>query len=67
MFGKKEDGGGFEITQTLVDDCVAFCKEQLTGTMVPFFPTLPAYCLRPLVHLCISGASVLVEAGTLLC
>ena len=67
VFGKSEDGGGFDFSQTLVDDAVAGIKEFLTGSLVPFWPTVPAYFLRPLVHLCISGASVLVEAGTLLC
>ena len=67
MFGKKEDGGGFEFTQTLVDDTVKQLKELLTGSLAPFFPTLPAHFLRPLVHLCISGASALIDAGTLLC
>ena len=67
VFGKLEDGGGFNFSQTLVDDVVAVFKEILTGSAAPFWPTLPAYYLRPLVHLCISGASVLVEAGTLLC
>ena len=56
VFGKLEDGGGFEFTQTLVNDVVAGFKQFLTGSVVPFWPTLPAYYLRPLVHLCISGA-----------
>ena len=67
VFGKEEDfvrGGGFEFTQELVNDIVTFNRNFLTGlVMVPFIPTLPAYFLRPLVHLCISGASVLVEPG----
>ena len=67
VYGKKEDGGGFEITQTLVADTVTQLKENLTGDMVPLFPTLPAHYLRPLVHLCISGASVFVEPSTPLC
>ena len=67
MYGKREDGGGFEITQELVQDTVVVLQEQLTGSYVPFLPKLPAHFLRPLVHLSISGASMLVEAGTLLC
>ncbi len=67
VYGKKEDGGGFEFTPTLVDDTVKYLRSHLTGGIVQFFPTLPAHFIRPLVHLCISGASVLVEAGTLLC
>ena len=67
VFGKKEDGGGFEFTQPIVADTVTQLKENLTGDMVPIFPTLPVYFLRPLVHLCISGVSApIVEAGTLL-
>ena len=49
-----------------MDDTVTQLKSNMTGSLVPFVPTLPAYFLRPLVHLCISGASVLVEGGTLL-
>ena len=67
VYGKKEDGGGFEFTPTLVDDTAKYLRSNMTGDLVPYFPTLPAYFLRPLVHLCISGASVLVKAGTLLC
>ena len=55
VFGKEEDGAGFEFTQELVDT-VAQLKSFLTGGAVPFFPTLAAHFLRPLVHLCISGA-----------
>ena len=58
VFGKLEDGGGFDFSQTLVDDVVAGSKEFLTGSLAAFWPTVPAYFLRPLVHLCISGASV---------
>jgi hypothetical protein len=56
-FGKDEDGGGFGFTQELVDDAVTHLKSNMTGGLMPFFATLPAYFLRPLVHLCISGAS----------
>ena len=56
VFGKKEDGGGFEITQELVQDTVVFLQEQLTGSYMPFLPNLTAHFLRPLVHLSISGA-----------
>ena len=66
VFGKKEDGGGFVFTPTLVDDTVTYRKSSLTGDFAMFLPTLPAFFLRPLVYLCISGASVLGEAGRLL-
>ena len=56
VFGKLEDGGGFDFSQTLVNDVVTGSKEFLTGSLAPFWPTVPAYFLRPLVHLCISGA-----------
>ena len=61
MFGKKEGGGGFEITQGLVHDMVAAGKAVLTGALVPLYPNLPAYLLRPLVHLCISGKRSLLH------
>ena len=68
VFGKLEDGGGFDFSQTLVDDVVAGIKEFLTGSLVPFWPTVPAYFLRPLVHLCISGAcSSLFSSHSLMC
>ena len=54
VFGKLEDGGGFDFSQTLVNDVVAGSKEVLTGSLAAFWPTVPAYFLRPLVHLCIS-------------
>ena len=65
VFGKEEDGAGFKFTQESVDNIVTLEQQFLTGSLVPFFPTLHAYNLRPLVHLCISGASALVETGTL--
>ena len=68
VFGKLEDGGGFDFSQTLVDDVVAGIKEFLTGSLVPFWPTVPPYFLRPLVHLCISGAcSSLFSSHSLMC
>ena len=66
VFGKNEDGGGFEITQKLVDGAVTQLKEQLTGEVKAWLVKLPAHFLRPLVYLCISGASVFIEAGALL-
>ena len=56
VFGKLEGGGGFDFSQTLINDITAGRREFLTGSLVAFVPTLPAYYLRPLVHLCISGA-----------
>ncbi len=53
VFGKQESG--FELAQELIDEIVLSKKEWLTGAMVPFYPSLPPYILRPLVHLCISG------------
>ena len=57
VFGKEEDGGGFEFTQELVDDILASAQDWLTGALVAFFPTVSSFLLRPVVHLCISGAS----------
>ena len=57
VFGKDEDAGGFEFSQELVDEAVAgHFRELLAGNMVQFTPTIAAHFLRPLVHLCISGA-----------
>ena len=62
MFGKDEaDGAKFEFTQELVDEIVEGKKDVLTGALVPLFPTIPAYDLRPLVHLCISGTACLLD------
>ena len=65
VFGKKEDGGGFEFTPTLVDDTVKYLRSSLTGDFALFLPTVPAYFLRPLVHLCISGTQALSPSPTL--
>ena len=59
VFGKDEDGGGFEFSQELVDDIVQTQRDWLTGAMVPFYPTVSSFLLRPVVNLCISGASTL--------
>ena len=67
VFGKEEDAGGFEFSQELVDDFVPSLQGWLTGALAPYFPTLPAYYLRPLVHLCISGTSLLLPELTRLC
>ena len=56
VFGKLEDGGGFDFSQTLINDITMGIREFLSGSLVPFWPTVPAYYIRPLVHLCISGA-----------
>ncbi len=65
-FGKEEDGGGFEFTQDLVADIVRCQHSWLSKPiMVAFYPTLPAYFLRPLVHLCISGTRSLSPSPTL--
>ena len=53
VFGKQESG--FEFAQTILDEIVIGKQGWLTGAMVPFFPSLPPYILRPLVQLCISG------------
>ena len=57
VFGKDEDGGGFEFSQELVDEVVQTQRDWLTGTWVTFYPTVSSFLLRPVVNLCISGAS----------
>ena len=62
VFGKDEAGGAkFQFTQELVDDIVAARKDFLTGALVSLYPTIPAYDLRSLVHLCISGTACLLD------
>ena len=54
-FGK-EEAGGFAFSQTLVDDTIGVFATWLgTELFAAFFPTLPTFFVRPLVHLCISG------------
>eukprot|EP01045_Picozoa_sp_COSAG04_P006640 COSAG04_NODE_330_length_16594_cov_25.794146_14_plen_146_part_00 len=55
VFGKLEDGGDFDFSQTLVNDITVGRREFLTGSLAAFNPSLPACYFRPLVHLCISG------------
>ena len=55
-FGKEEAGGGFEFSQLLVDDAIGVFATWLgTSDFAAYFPTLPTFFIRPLVHLCISG------------
>ena len=51
-----------------MDDTVAQLEAYLTGSLAPLFPTLPAYFLRPLVHLCISDTNkaMLVRSDALI-
>ena len=61
VFGKDEaDGAKFEFTQELVDGIVVARRGFLTG-LVDICPTIPAYELRSLVHLCISGTACLPD------
>ena len=54
VFGKQEDGGGFEFTQEVVDSLVKGTRSYLSGDMSPICPILPNFFFQIWTHLCIS-------------
>ena len=67
MCAGKEEDGGFSFTQEMIDDILAVFKDLLTGSIAQFFPAVPGYWFRPIVHLCISGASPPIHPDAYFC
>lgn len=61
VWGKEEHSGGFEFTQTMVDNFLANTQDIFSGHLAPY-SELSSHWLRALQHLCISDLN-----KTLLC
>lgn len=51
----KDKGSGFTFTQQEVDGLLTYSQDQLSGALAPFWPSLPAHWLQPIVYL-VTGA-----------
>jgi hypothetical protein len=65
-FGK-EESGEFEFTQAIVASVVKTLLCDFSGFVSAFYPALPIYAFRPLLHLCVSDANkgLLVQSAEL--
>ena len=54
VFGKEEDGGGFDFSQDSIDATVNYCLQGFSGGLAPFNPLLPPHFFRIWVPLTIS-------------
>jgi hypothetical protein len=54
VFGKEEDGGGFDFSQDSIDTTVNYVLQAFSGALAPFNPLLPPHFFRIWVPLTIS-------------